>query len=107
MSTQFPVEYTSFISSGKVSLLDSSEKVPVMTLRDTGAAQSLILEGILPFSMESATGEELMLQGVELGHVSVPLHNVNLECDLVVGLVTIGVRPQLPVKGVAVILGWQ
>ena len=46
-----------------------------------------------------------MLQEVELGHVSVPLHNVNLECDLVVGPVTIGVRPQLPVKGVPVILG--
>ena len=28
-----------------------------------------------------------------------------MECDLVVGPVTIGVRPQLPVKGVAVILG--
>ena len=105
MNTQFPVEYAPFISTGKVSLPDSSEKVPVMILRDTGAAQSLILEGILPFSMESATGEELMLQGVELGHVSVPLHNVNLECDLVFGPVTIGVRPQLPVKGVAVILG--
>ena len=65
----------------------------------------MILEGILPFSVESATGEEFVLQGVELGHVSVPLHNIKLECDLVVGPVTIGVRPQLPVKGVAVILG--
>ena len=42
---------------------------------------------------------------MELGHVSVPLHNINLECDLVVGPITIGVRPQLPVKGVSVILG--
>ena len=105
LNTQFPDEYSLFISSGKVSLLDSSVKVPVMILRDTGAAQSLILEGILPFSVKSATGEELLFQGVELGHVSVPLHSVNLECDLVVGPVTIGVRPQLPVKGVAVILG--
>ena len=105
LNIQFPDEYAPFISSGKVSLLGSSVKVPVMILRDTGAAQSLISEGILPFSVESATGEELLLQGVELGHVSVPLHNINLECDLVVGPVTIGVRPQLPVKGVAVILG--
>ena len=65
----------------------------------------MILEGILPFSVESATGEELVLQRVELGHVSVPLHNINFECDLVVGPVTIGVRPQLPVKGVALMLG--
>ena len=44
MNVPFPDEYA---SSGKVSLPDSSETVPVMTLRDIGAAQSLILEGIL------------------------------------------------------------
>ena len=74
-------------------------------LRDTGAAQSLIVEDALPFSVDSASGDEVLLQGVELGHVSVPLHTIYLQCDLVVGPVTIGVRPSLPVKGVAVILG--
>ena len=74
-------------------------------LRDTGAAQSLIVEDTLPFSMDSVSGDEVLLQGVELRHVSVPLHTIYLQCDLVVGPVTIGVRPSLPVKGVAVILG--
>ena len=73
LNTQFPDEYAPFNSSGKVSLLDSSVKVLVIILRDTGAAQSLILEGIIPFSVETATGEELVLQGVKFGHVSVPL----------------------------------
>ena len=60
-----------------MSLPDSSEKVPVMILRDTEKAQSLTLEDILPFPVESATGEKLVLQGVELGNLSVLLHNIN------------------------------
>ena len=36
---------------------------------------------------------------MELGHVSVPLHNVHLKCDLVTGPVIVGVRPSLPVQG--------
>ena len=65
-------------------------------LRATSAAQSLILENVLPFSRKSANGE-VMLQRMELGHVSVPLHNIYLHCDLVVGPVTVGVQPLLPV----------
>ena len=46
-----------------------------------------------------------MLQGVELGHVSVPLYNIYLKCDLVSGPVTVGIRRLLPVRGVVLILG--
>ena len=53
--------------------------------------------------MDSANGDEVIIQGVELGHLSVPLHNIILK--LVGGPVTIGVRLLLPVKGVTVILG--
>ena len=42
-------------------------------LQETGVAQSLILEDVLPFSRECANGE-VMLQGVKLGHTSVLLH---------------------------------
>ena len=60
-------------------LLGSSKKIPVMILWDTGAAQSLILESVLPFSVDSANGDEVMIQGVELGHLSLPLqHNTEL-----------------------------
>jgi len=44
-----PKEYTSFVLSGLVSLLESSEEVPASILRDKSAAQSLMLEDTLPF----------------------------------------------------------
>ena len=62
VDTSFPKEYTVFIS-GSVSLLDSSEEIPVSILRDTGAAQSLILKIFVGY----VNGREVMLQGVELG----------------------------------------
>ena len=85
-----PKKYAPFVSSGMVFLLGFSKKTLVPILQDTSASQSLILEGVLPLSRESAN-KELMLQGVELGHVSVPLHNIYLQCDLVVRPVTVGV----------------
>ena len=88
MDNSFPKEYVPFISIGMVSLLGSSKKISVPILQDIGVAQSLILEDVLPFSSEPANGE-VMLQGVELGHVSLPLHNIYLQCDLVVGPVTV------------------
>ena len=42
---------------------------------------------------------------MELGHVSVPPHNIYLQCDLVVGPVTVGIQPSIPVKGIALVLG--
>ena len=52
--TPFPREYAPFISSGTVSLLDSSEETSVAILRDTGTAQLLIVDDALPFSVDSA-----------------------------------------------------
>lgn len=46
-----------------------------------------------------------MIQGVELGCISVPLHNIFLKSGLVSGVVTVGVRPTLPVEGVSMLLG--
>ena len=37
--------------------------------------------------------------------MSVPLHNIYLKCDLVVGPVTVGIRPSLSVRCVSLILG--
>ena len=86
-----PKEYAPFVSSlGIVSLLGSSKNISVPILRDTGASQSLILEGVLCFSRESANGE-VMLQRVELGNISVQLRNIYLLCDLVLGLLIVEV----------------
>ena len=46
-----------------------------------------------------------MLQGVELGVVSVRLHVVNLKTNLVSGPVMVGIRTSLPIQGVSLILG--
>ena len=72
-SSMVPEEYTPFISHGYVSFLDALSRKPITILRDTGASQSLILDGVLPFSSQSATGVTVLLQGVELGAVHVPL----------------------------------
>ena len=74
-------------------------------MRDTRATQSLLVEGILPLSEETATGDQVLIQGVELGIVSVPLHSLHLESELVTGDVIVGLRPTLPMADVSLILG--
>lgn len=78
---------------------------PIKILRDTGASQSLFLEGVLQLSEKSYTDSDVLIQGVELGFVKVPLHEIGLRSDLVSGNVVVGVRPTLPVKGVSLLLG--
>ena len=73
-------------------------------LRDTGANQSLLLEGTLPLK-ETFTGTEVLIQGVELKPVRVSLHEMELQSDIVTGVVRVGVRPSLPVEGLSLILG--
>ena len=74
-------------------------------MRDTCCAQSMILEGSLPFSEVSATGENVLIQGIGMDIISVSLHRINLKSDLISGTVIVGVRPELPVKGVSMLLG--
>ena len=47
----------------------------------------------------------MLLQGVELGTMSIPLHRIILKYSVVNGPVIVGVRPSLPVQGITVILG--
>ncbi|KAJ8045955.1 hypothetical protein HOLleu_09080 [Holothuria leucospilota] len=100
-------EYLPFLSEGFISLDGNSAHPPVKIkiLRDTGATQSLLLDGVLPLSDSTSTGANVLIQGVECGFISVPLHKINLKSDLVSGSVIVGVRPTLPVKGVSLLLG--
>ncbi|KAJ8030015.1 hypothetical protein HOLleu_29581 [Holothuria leucospilota] len=100
-------EYLPFVSEGFISLDGNSAHPPVKVkiLRDTGATQSLLLDGVLPLSDSTSTGANVLIQGVECGFISVPLHKINLKSDLVSGSVIVGVRPTLPVKGVSLLLG--
>ncbi|KAL1261229.1 hypothetical protein QQF64_009056 [Cirrhinus molitorella] len=98
--------YVPFIMDGFVSLVgDANLRKPVRILRDTGAAQSFILEGILPLSDASSIGSSVLVQGFEMGFVSVPLHEIEIESSLITGRVVVGVRPCLPVRDVTFILG--
>ena len=96
--------YNPFISKGFVSLSEHGEKVPIDILRDTGATQSLLVDGVLPLPDSTATGT-VQIQGIELRVVEAPLHVIYLTSDLVNGAVTVGIRPTLPVKGISLILG--
>ena len=99
-------QYKPFISEGYISLHgENSPKHPIKILRDTGASQSLLLEGVLPLTAESSTDATVLIQGVEGGFVNAPLHHVKLDSDLVSGPVIVGTRPVLPVPGVSLLLG--
>ena len=99
-------DYDSFISQGLVSLVgEEAQAQSICILRDTGASQSLLLEGVLPLSESSYAKSNVLLQGVELGVVSALLHVVNLKTELVSGPVMVEIRPSPPVQGVSLILG--
>ena len=98
-------EFKPFVSEGLVSLESSSSQVPIKILRDTGATQSLLLEGVLSLSVSTSTGDSVIAQGIEGGCVNVPLHKVNLVSDLVTGSVVVGTRATLPIKGVSLLSG--
>merc|ERR1712121_212181 len=98
-------EYKPFMSQGFVSINDSSTDIPIQILRDTGASQTILLEGVLPLSEKTFTGKSLLLQGVECGVMDVPLHEIHLRSDLITGPVIVGVRPPLPIQGVSLLLG--
>lgn len=66
-------------------------KVPIKILRDTGAMDSFILESVLPFSSHSYIGENVLILGIGLNTLSVPLHKVKIQSDLVQGQVLVGV----------------
>ena len=76
-------EKNPFISEGYVSLNKDGYAVPIRILRDTGPTQSRLVEDILFLSEATATGTHVLIQGVELGIVSVPMYAIYLKSDLV------------------------
>jgi hypothetical protein len=99
-----PKEFQPFIFQGTVSLPDRFAAKSIQILRDTGASITLLKQGTLPLSTETAKNETIVIRGVEGGFVQVPLHEINLNCDLVSGPVTVGLIESLPVQGVSMLL---
>ena len=97
--------YRPFVEKGYVSLVGSSQKVPVTILRDTAALGTYILESVLPFCAKSATGDAMLSRGMGMSIISSPTHKIELECGLVNGEVEVALRAAFPMAGVDVVLG--
>ena len=98
-----------YIQNGFVSLSDDfSEAKPIRILRDTGSAQSILLESTLPLSDSTYSGDNVLLKGVDtsLGSCpSAPLHQVYISSSHVNGPVTVGITSSLPIDGIEFLLG--
>ena len=103
--SKFDTDYAPFVTDGFVSLPDESCGVPVRILRDTGAAQSFLLSGVLPLSASTDTRTHVLIKGFEMTPLQVPLHRVCLSSELVHGDVVVGVCPSLPIQGISFVLG--
>nr|XP_054765775.1 uncharacterized protein LOC129272688 [Lytechinus pictus] len=98
--------FRSFLYDGEVSpCLTGAAGRSVVILRDTGAAQSLMVPGDSALPPESSENAKVLIQGIGPNFMSVPLYKVDLKCDLVNGPVTVGVVPELPMEGVDFLLG--
>ena len=95
-----------FVSWGKVSI-NGSEFFSIPILRDTGASQSLLLSSVFDPSDIPDTDDFILCKGLGGATVSVPLHSVHLQSDLVRGHVTVGLIPDdgMPMKGISLLLG--
>ena len=98
--------YKPFLSKGRIAINAGCYKL-IQILRDMGAFQTLLLQGALPLSKATFTGNTVLLQGVELGTISAPLYHIHIESDLVTGPVIVGIQPTLPIKGISMILGYN
>uniref|UniRef100_A0A3B3C6W3 Reverse transcriptase domain-containing protein n=1 Tax=Oryzias melastigma TaxID=30732 RepID=A0A3B3C6W3_ORYME len=87
-----------------VSVVGGGDLVRVKILCDTGALDSFIVSSTLPFS-ETFAGSNIPVVGLSLDVLHVPQHRFMLSCGFFQGVVSMGVRPALPVDGVHIILG--
>ncbi|MGL4646513.1 MAG: hypothetical protein ACRCVL_05300 [Cetobacterium sp.] len=94
-----------FVFDGFVSIHGVEDRKPVRILRDTGGSQPFILSNILDFSGSSACETSTIVQGIEMGFVTVPLHRIWITSELASGCFEVAVRPSLPVKGIDFIMG--
>lgn len=101
---ELPSSYQPFTSMGTVSVVPGGEEVPVTILRDTGAAQSLLLTGVVELPSE-VSSRSALVKGLGGQYECVPLHVVHLKSNVVTGPVTVGVVSTLPVQGIGLLLG--
>ncbi|XP_063585832.1 uncharacterized protein LOC134763205 [Penaeus indicus] len=100
-----PDPFSDFKYRGTVSLDSMSKSHPILILRDTGAAQSIILRSALPGIETKYTGEKVLVKDLT-SKISYKLANIFLSSDFVSGEVKIAVTEKaFPIKGISLILG--
>ena len=62
-----------------------------------------MLENSIPLSRNTSHGVNVLLQGVDPGFHSVPLHHIKLKSSFVSGQVVVGVGPTLPVEDISLL----
>ncbi|XP_076062488.1 uncharacterized protein LOC143037816 [Oratosquilla oratoria] len=95
-----------FRSLGAVSLEDGGEVHPIRIVRDTAAAQTVILKSSVPGIDSNYTGESVYLHDFN-SQFPLRLARVHLSCGIVQGPVTVAVseQPSLPIPDCSLLLG--
>ena len=93
-----------FLFDGFVSSAEGENETSIRILRDTVSSKSLLLKNVIDLNDASYTGHNILIQGVNMGCSSIPLHIINLECDLV-NKVTVRVVSSLPCEGISLLIG--
>ena len=97
-------EFKPFLSEGRVQLLGTNGgPVRVAMLRDTGAAQSLIVEASLPADFK-VTDEFVLIGDFPDSLVTCPLLQVYLDSELIKGCFKVAIVQSLPIEGIDMIL---
>jgi hypothetical protein len=94
-----------FVSKGEVSCVNSDVTKSVAILRDTGASQTLMLDHILPEPLCESDGSCIFISGIGSVFISVPLRQIMFKSELVVGNVSVGIVPHLPIQEAGVLSG--
>lgn len=98
--------FKAFTFTGRVALSQRDQTFPITILRDTGAAQSILVHDAVPNLSQKLTGEQVLLSDLSTSHISHPLAQVYLECPLFNAEVKVAVKyGVLPVEGVQLLLG--
>lgn len=93
------------MSDGFVRSGNSTEQRKVKILRDTGAAQSLILRESLPIDRECSNKEYVLLSGFPDTVRSYPVESFYLSCPSFSGYLKLAVIDKFPIKDVDLVLG--
>jgi hypothetical protein len=64
-----------------------------------------MLENSIPLSRNTSHGVNVLLQGVDLGFHSVPLHHIKLKSNFASGQIVVWVGTTLPVEDISLLFG--